>query len=84
MRGSAAHDAAMTDEIVDPIVEAVRADLRRRSEVGIQKYGTTLAGNPIDLRAWLEHLLEELLDASCYVKRAIVEMDRTKDGLGTD
>ena len=61
--------------MTDPIVAAVCADLQQRSERGVQKYGTTLAGNPIGLRAWLQHQYEELLDAACYARRAIAEID---------
>lgn len=57
----------------DPIVEAVREDLHQRSQHGIAKYGTTLAGNPIGLQAWLQHAYEEALDFACYLKRAMAE-----------
>ena len=52
-----------------------------RQRLGVAKYGMTVAGNPLDLRQWLQHQLEELLDAAVYCKRAIEEMDRgTDDG----
>jgi hypothetical protein len=59
----------------DPVVEAVRKDLLDRSNVGIKKYGTTLAENPADLRGWLQHAYEECLDQANYLKRAIMEID---------
>lgn len=63
----------------DLIVEAVRTDLLTRSQVGIQKYGTTLAENPIQLRDWLQHAYEEMLDGANYLKAAIVKMDAQMD-----
>lgn len=62
----------------DPVVEAVRKDLLDRSNVGIQKYGTTLADNKGDLRYWLQHTYEETLDKANYLKRAIMEIDNGK------
>ncbi len=63
----------------DPIVERVRELLLNRSRAGISKYGTTLARDDLDLRAWLHHALEECLDQANYLMRAIVEIDRARD-----
>ena len=52
-----------------------------RQRLGVAKYGTTVAGNPLELRAWLQHQLEELLDAAIYCQRAIEEMDKQRDDL---
>ena len=64
--------------MIDKVVEAVRKDLLDRSTVGIAKYGTTLDQNKGDLRYWLQHQYEELLDAANYCKRAIMELDNQK------
>jgi hypothetical protein len=50
-----------------------------RQRLGIAKYGTTVAGNPLSLRQWLQHALEESLDQSVYLARAIEEIDRNQD-----
>jgi hypothetical protein len=50
-------------------------DIERRQQVGISKYGTTVAENPLPLREWLEHAYEETLDQAIYLKRAIAEID---------
>ena len=63
-------------EKIDPVVEAVRADLLARSKVGIAKYGFTLADNQGGLRYWLQHAYEETLDHANYLKRAIMELDK--------
>lgn len=46
-----------------------------RQAMGVAKYKTTVADNPLALRAWLTHQLEELLDAAIYCQRAIEEID---------
>ena len=53
----------------------VCADIARRQQMGINKYGTTIAENRLSLRCWLTHQYEELLDAAIYCKRAIAEID---------
>lgn len=55
--------------INDPIVEAAIAELRKRSQEGIRKYGTTMARQDIDLLQWVQHLKEELMDAFIYATR---------------
>ena len=57
----------------------VCADIMRRQELGIAKYGTTVAQNPLDLRQWLQHAYEEKLDDAVYMKRAIQELDKIID-----
>ena len=49
--------------------------IRSRQELGINKYGTTVARNPLELRQWLQHSLEEKLDDCVYMMRAIQEID---------
>ena len=53
----------------------VCALIAQRQALGIAKYRTTVADNPLALREWLQHQLEELLDAAVYVQRAIDELD---------
>jgi hypothetical protein len=65
-------------DFFDPVVEAVRADLLARSQVGIAKYGVTLARTDLDLRDWVQHAYEETLDKANYLKRVIIELDARK------
>ena len=59
-----------------PGIEAsVCIEIARRQEMGIAKYGTTVADNPLSLRQWLQHAYEETLDKAIYLKRAIAEID---------
>ena len=58
----------MTMKSKDRNVEQVREKLLRRSEVGLNKYGTTTERDDIDRLGWLLHLQDELLDASVYIE----------------
>jgi len=62
--------AAPKEQSPDPNVEAVRKELLERSKVGLRKYGTTTADNPLSLVEWLTHLQQELMDAAVYVEAA--------------
>ena len=45
---------------IRPGIEAsVCIEIARRQEMGIAKYGTTVADNPLSLRQWLQHAYEE-------------------------
>lgn len=57
------------------IQSQVIADLEQRRLVGIDRYGTAL--QPHNGRDVLRDIYEELLDAACYVKQAMVERDHT-------
>lgn len=61
----------------------VCADIARRQQLGIAKYGTTVAANPIALRAWLQHAYEEALDLAVYLRRSIDELDATTGHTGS-
>tara|TARA_R110002126_G_scaffold8130_1_gene39021 strand:+ start:132 stop:509 length:378 start_codon:yes stop_codon:yes gene_type:complete len=64
------------ESIEDTIVRSVREDLKRRSELGIKKYGVTLDRTDLKLKDWLQHLYEETLDSALYLKRAIKELNK--------
>lgn len=52
------------------------ADVAARQALGLRKYGTTVADNPLTLRQWLQHAYEEALDQAVYLRRSIEELDR--------
>lgn len=54
----------------------VCADIATRQLHGIQKYGQTVAENPLLLPAWIQHAYEEALDLAVYLKRSLKEADR--------
>ena len=53
----------------DTIVEKVIKQYKQRSEIGIKKYGTTLDRDDLNLLEWLQHLQEELFDATLYIEK---------------
>lgn len=55
----------MRDKIVYDVIDKYY----ERSQVGITKYGTTLANNNHD--NYLKHLQEELMDATLYIQKLI-------------
>jgi hypothetical protein len=55
----------------------VCADIARRQQLGIHKYGRTVADNPLALGAWLRHAYEEALDLAIYLRRAMHEQAAT-------
>jgi len=53
----------------DKHVQAVKEKFEERSQTGIRKYNTTLEREDLNLLDWLNHLQEELMDATLYVER---------------
>jgi hypothetical protein len=53
----------------DQNVLEVIESFKKRSEVGFKKYGTNTERTDIDLLGWLNHLQEELMDATIYIQR---------------
>ena len=66
----------MSDLQHPDIERIVCDDILRRQQLGLAKYGTTVANNPLKLREWLVHLYEESLDSCIYARRAIDQIDR--------
>lgn len=62
----------------DKIVQELTDKFKKRSEVGIMKYGVTLDRQDLTLSEWLNHLLEEQMDACLYTLRAISELEKDK------
>jgi preprotein translocase subunit SecA len=56
-------------KIKDNIVESVVEKYIERSEKGIEKYGTTLQNNLLTFDEWINHLQEELMDATLYLEK---------------
>ena len=54
-----------TDSIVDSIID----ELIDRSRVGTLKYRTDLDRKDLSLSQWLQHAIEEHLDAVLYLKK---------------
>jgi len=57
------------------ITDLVKYDLEVRAEIGKGKYGARLDTDTpcANDKSALENLYEELLDAACYIKKAILD-----------
>lgn len=53
----------------DKYVQSVKEKFEERSQTGIRKYNTTLEREDLNFIDWLNHLQEELMDATLYVER---------------
>jgi hypothetical protein len=64
------------DSIVDSIVDK----FIDRSRVGKKKYGTNLDRTDLSLEAWIEHALEEHMDAILYLQKikSVIGGSKTK------
>jgi hypothetical protein len=58
---------------VSGIEALVCDDIAKRQQVGIAKYGTTVAENMLSHTEWLQHAYEEALDLAIYLKMAMSE-----------
>lgn len=59
---------------LDPVVQEVQNKLVTRSRVGMEKYGVTMSGAKLDAQGWINHTVEELLDAANYLTRLKQEL----------
>jgi hypothetical protein len=64
---------------MDKIVHQVIIKYLERSYQGQQKYGTTLDRNDLVLRDWMQHLQEELMDASLYLEKLMTVIDQLEE-----
>lgn len=69
----------MTIYQVTDIEVQVTQDIMDRQKRGLNKYGVSVANNPLTLREWLVHSYEEKLDDVIYMRRAIAEIDKQLD-----
>jgi len=63
----------------DPVVQCVVNKFVDRSDVGYAKYGKTLRDDDSDVFVWLNHLQEELMDATLYLQRLKEEISTLRE-----
>ena len=68
-------------KIMDKNVEKVITQLRDREEEGLRKYGVNTERKDLSTLEWLQHLQEELMDATVYIEKLKNEMKNTKEEL---
>lgn len=49
--------------------------LLKRSKLGQEKYGTTLMRNDVHLIDWMRYAIEESLDRTLYMIRAVKDLE---------
>lgn len=65
---------------VTGIEAIVCKEIARRQQLGLQKYGVTVAENPLALIEWVRHAKEEALDLAVY----LTKMQVTLEAMGDD
>lgn len=63
----------------DAIVDETIAMLLARAKLGQEKYGTTLMRTDLTLLDWMRHAVEEGLDRTLYMLRAIKDLEQLYD-----
>jgi hypothetical protein len=56
-------------QIQDSVVQSVINKFKQRSEVGIQKYNTTLDREDLTRQDWINHAQEEAMDLILYLEK---------------
>ncbi len=69
----------MEEQIQDTILIKVLGKYYERSQLGIKKYGRTLDRDDLSLTDWLNHLQEELMDATLYIEKLKADVNASKD-----
>lgn len=54
---------------VDSIVSGVIEKYKERAKQGQAKYGTNLDRTDLNTKDWVDHLQEELMDATLYLQK---------------
>jgi len=62
-------DRERNKNIMDKNVEAVVSQLQEREQRGLSKYGVNTERTDLSILEWLQHLQEELMDASVYIEK---------------
>lgn len=58
----------------DTILKSVLDSYINRANFGFAKYGTTLERNDLTFIEWMQHLQEELMDATLYIEKLKSEL----------
>ena len=63
---------------MDRITKSVLDKYLDRAIAGKKKYGTDMDRNDLQLVEWLQHLQEEMMDATLYVEKLIQEREKNE------
>lgn len=62
----------------DSVVNSVIEQFAKRSNVGVEKYGTTLDRTDLTMLDWIQHAQEELMDGILYLEKIKKTMRETQ------
>jgi hypothetical protein len=62
----------------DSVVNSVIDQFAKRSNVGLEKYGTTLDRTDLTMLDWIQHAQEELMDGILYLEKIKKTMRETQ------
>lgn len=70
------HKSTVLDAITrDSILDTVVLKYCTRSGAGHEKYGKTMDRNDLEILEWIDHLQEELMDATLYLEKLKKELE---------
>ncbi len=64
---------------VTGIEAMVCKEIARRQQLGIQKYGVTVADNMLAFKEWVRHAKEEALDLAIYLTKIECQLQAMED-----
>ena len=67
--------------VEDNNVNEICLEYMKRADHGFKKYGVTTERTDLDLMQWIQHLKEELMDATVYIHRIQKELKEKQDDL---
>ena len=76
--GEAIENTSINSYCSDSIVNNVISAFIGRSNVGLQKYGTTLDREDLSILDWIQHAQEEHMDAILYLEKLKTEIKKGK------
>lgn len=66
----------MESKVTDKYVQSVKDKFEKRSQIGIQKYNTTLEREDLSLLDWINHAQEEAMDLTLYLERIKSDIEK--------
>lgn len=65
--------------VEDNNVNEICLEYMKRANHGFKKYGVTTERTDLELMDWIQHLKEELMDATVYIHRIQKELKERQD-----
>jgi ATP-dependent Clp protease adapter protein ClpS len=69
-----------TDYTPDSVVQTIIENFVKRAEMGEKKYGVTLDREDLTIEEFIEHALQEHMDAILYLQKVKMMLEKQKNG----